>query len=75
MGRDKSESWNELGKTVVCIPEERYFFSAQELNLGPGVLATRPPEARGKVPLSLIPIEMRMLQVGKNCKNRCNIYY
>ena len=34
VGRDKSESWNELGKTVVCIPEERYLFPAQELNLG-----------------------------------------
>ena len=33
VGRDKSESWNELGTTVVCLHEERYFFPAQELTL------------------------------------------
>jgi len=33
VGRDKSESWNELGTTVVCLHEERYLFPAQELTL------------------------------------------
>ena len=33
MGRDKSESWKELGMIIVCIHEERYLFPAQELTL------------------------------------------